>query len=229
MPPRIPSINPFRNITVPRCPRQTLSFSGLSSQEKDPLAPNAGESPLKIPIEEGDSYAAPFKMISMLAAQKQRRNAKRLVTLKAIAEHEQSSDLEKMMTRRWVPGDVYAPHDLSPAEMKKWRIRANPSRDVFDALSINPIDEYKVVYISLVYHGYRLTDWPITQNFSIMSEYVSPMGRIKHSRETGLRPKNQRRIAKAIRRAIGLGLMPSVHKHPELLERAQRPRRRSAF
>jgi hypothetical protein len=164
MPPRIPSINPFRNFMVPRCLRQTLSFSGLSSQEKDPLGnipstlscptgtdcllvPNAGESPLKMPIEEGDSYAAPLKMISMLAAQKQRRNAKRSVTLKAIAEHEQSSDLEKMMTRRWVPGDVYAPHDLSPAEMKKWRIRANPSRDVFDVLSINPIDEYKVAYI----------------------------------------------------------------------------------
>lgn len=50
-----------------------------------------------------------------------------------------------------------------------------------------------------------------------MSEYVSDMGRIKHSSETGLRPVNQRKISKAIRRAIGLGLMPSVYKHPELL------------
>lgn len=51
----------------------------------------------------------------------------------------------------------------------------------------------------------------------MMSEYMSDMGRIKHSRETGLRPVNQRRMAKAIRRAIGTGLMPGVHRHPEIL------------
>lgn len=50
-----------------------------------------------------------------------------------------------------------------------------------------------------------------------MSEYMTSMGRIKHSSQTGLRPVNQRKIAKAIRRAIGLGLMPSVHRHPEIL------------
>jgi small subunit ribosomal protein S18 len=50
-----------------------------------------------------------------------------------------------------------------------------------------------------------------------MSEYMTPMGRIKPASETGLRKVNQRRIAKAIRRSIGLGLMPSVHRHPEIL------------
>lgn len=55
-----------------------------------------------------------------------------------------------------------------------------------------------------------------------MSEYMSPMGRIKHRFLTGLRPVNQRKIAKAIRRAVGMGLMPSVHKHPEMLEVANR-------
>lgn len=44
------------------------------------------------------------------------------------------------------------------------------------------------------------------------------MGRIKHSRDTGLRNVNQRHMAKAVRRSIGMGLMPSVHKHPEMLE-----------
>jgi small subunit ribosomal protein S18 len=39
-----------------------------------------------------------------------------------------------------------------------------------------------------------------------------------HSKDTGLRPVNQRRIAKAIRRAVGIGLIPSVHKHPEILK-----------
>lgn len=43
------------------------------------------------------------------------------------------------------------------------------------------------------------------------------MGRIKHSSETGLRPVNQRKMAKAVRRAVGMGLHPSVHKHPEIL------------
>lgn len=46
---------------------------------------------------------------------------------------------------------------------------------------------------------------------------MTVMGRIKHSRETGLRPVNQRKVAKAIRRAIGMGLHPSVHWHPEIL------------
>lgn len=57
----------------------------------------------------------------------------------------------------------------------------------------------------------------MAQNFSILSEYMTPMGRIKHSRETGLRNVNQRRMAKAIRRGVGMGFMPSVHRHPEIL------------
>jgi small subunit ribosomal protein S18 len=57
----------------------------------------------------------------------------------------------------------------------------------------------------------------------MVSEYMTTMGRIKHNDETGLRPVNQRRIARTIRRTIGMGLMPSVHRHPELLIRdAQR-------
>ena len=43
------------------------------------------------------------------------------------------------------------------------------------------------------------------------------MGRIKHSLDTGLRPVNQRKMAKAVRRAVGLGIYPSVYIHPEIL------------
>jgi small subunit ribosomal protein S18 len=57
----------------------------------------------------------------------------------------------------------------------------------------------------------------IFQNFAMMSEFMTELGKIKHSRDTGLRPVNQRKVAKAVRRAIGLGLMPSVHRHPEIL------------
>lgn len=58
----------------------------------------------------------------------------------------------------------------------------------------------------------------------MMWEFCSKMGRIRHSRETGLRNVNQRKMARAIRRAIGMGLMPSVHKHPEILEREAQAR-----
>lgn len=98
--------------------------------------------------------------------------------------------------------------------------RQSPPSDAFDALNMNPLDQYKVcgmagcfikLFASLIWWSLR------GKNFSIMSEYITPMGRIKHRTQTGLRAVNQRKIAKAIRRAIGLGLMPSVHRHPEIL------------
>ncbi|KAL5407641.1 hypothetical protein PMIN06_007468 [Paraphaeosphaeria minitans] len=113
---------------------------------------------------------------------------------------QERQSFQKQFYRKWNTGDVYAPHDLSAVEQKKWKMaRKTPSSDAFDTLGINPILEYK--------------------NFTMMSEYVSETGRIKHSRETGLRPTNQRKIAKAIRRAIGLGLMPSVHRHPLVMKK----------
>ncbi|KAJ5097538.1 hypothetical protein N7456_008259 [Penicillium angulare] len=126
-----------------------------------------------------------------------RRIPNRLRLLEDQRIQSESKALERFQTREWKSGDVYAPHDLSPAEMKKWGQRKAPNRDAFDALNLNPLNLYK--------------------NFSVISEYVSPMGRIKHRNQTGLRPVNQRKIAKAIRRAMGLGLMPSVHRHPEIL------------
>ncbi|ROW09988.1 hypothetical protein VPNG_06525 [Cytospora leucostoma] len=108
-------------------------------------------------------------------------------------------DLSRQMTRNWKPGDVYAPHDLSSVEMLKWRQPKQPTKDIIDVLGLNPIDHYR--------------------NFSIMSEFMTSMGRIKHSKETGLRPVNQRKMAKAIRRAIGMGIHPSTHKHPMILFR----------
>lgn len=55
--------------------------------------------------------------------------------------------LEQQQTRRWLIGDVYAPHDLSGVEMSKWRRvkqKARPRYDVIDQLNINPTDHYKV-------------------------------------------------------------------------------------
>lgn len=50
-----------------------------------------------------------------------------------------------------------------------------------------------------------------------MSEYITDLGRIRPRTQTGLRRVNQRKLAKAIRRAVALGLLPSVHRHPEIL------------
>lgn len=120
---------------------------------------------------------------------------------RALEETARRTSFQKQIHRKWAAGDVYAPHDLSGAEQKKWKTgRKTPQSDAFDRLGINPITEYK--------------------NFTLMSEYMTEMGRIKHSKETGLRPKNQRKIARAIRRAIGLGLMPSVHRHPLVMRKS---------
>ena len=93
--------------------------------------------------------------------------------------------------------------------MQKWAKRNEGARDVFDVLGINPLHEYK--------------------NVSILSDFLTPLGRIKHRRETGLRPVNQRKIAKAIRRAVAMGLLPSVHKHPEVMEVEERARNERRF
>ncbi|KAI8966549.1 ribosomal protein S18 [Daldinia sp. FL1419] len=110
-----------------------------------------------------------------------------------------NDDYLRQLTRRWRPGDVYAPHDMSSSEMNKWRRTQARKRDLVDVLGLRPLDMYR--------------------NFSVVSEYMTPHGRIKRSVDTGLRPVNQRKMAKAVRRAIGLGIHPSVHHHPEILIR----------
>jgi len=53
---------------------------------------------------------------------------------------------------------------------------------------------------------------------------MSSYGQINNSNFSGLRPVNQRKMAKTIRRAIGLGIHPSVHFHPELIKMKARGR-----
>ena len=52
--------------------------------------------------------------------------------------------MDRTFAREWQKGDIYAPHDLSAAEARKWRKRHAPTMDAFDALSLNPLDLYKV-------------------------------------------------------------------------------------
>jgi small subunit ribosomal protein S18 len=60
-----------------------------------------------------------------------------------LREQKLSDDYLREMPRRWQGGDVYSPHDLSHAEMKKWRYRSKRNVDVVDALGIRPLDMYK--------------------------------------------------------------------------------------
>ncbi|KAI8939074.1 hypothetical protein NX059_004913 [Plenodomus lindquistii] len=162
---------------------------GILSILSESAARNASASS---PRPEGSTLATRFAREAGLDRRTQTRE---------MVESERRDLFQRQIYRKWQPGDVYAPHDLSGAEQKKWKYgRKRPTTDAFDVLGINPILEYK--------------------NFTIMSEYMTETGRIKHSRDTGLRPKNQRKVAKAIRRAIGLGLMPSVHRHPLVLKKS---------
>ncbi|TID22157.1 hypothetical protein E2P81_ATG11266 [Venturia nashicola] len=103
----------------------------------------------------------------------------------------------RQMPRKWKEGDIYAPHDLSIGEAKKWKkILRRPEKDCFDMLGKNPLLFYK--------------------NLPLLDQFTSETGRIRAGKETGLRLRNQRRVARAVRRAIGIGLMPSVYRHPEL-------------
>lgn len=52
----------------------------------------------------------------------------------------------RQLPRRWRTGDVYAPHDLSSAEMTKWRRTQARKKDLVDILGLRPLDMYRVRY-----------------------------------------------------------------------------------
>lgn len=62
-----------------------------------------------------------------------------------LAESERVANFQRQIYRKWQQGDVYAPHDLSGTEQKKWKYgRKKPQQDAFDVLGVNPVLEYKV-------------------------------------------------------------------------------------
>ena len=71
-------------------------------------------------------------------------------TPEMVAAGNQRVAYQKHIYRKWQPGDIYSPHDLSGVEMNKWRLtRGKPRIDAFETLGINPINEYKVRYAML--------------------------------------------------------------------------------
>ncbi|PHH62986.1 hypothetical protein CDD81_6411 [Ophiocordyceps australis] len=113
------------------------------------------------------------------------------------SKRRQAAEYLTQMPRRFHPGDLYSPHDLSSAEMSKFRRRPKKTRDIVDTLGLNPLDHYK--------------------NFSLISQFTSSSGQILKAEITALRTVNQRKVAKMIRRAQGMGIYPKIHSHPELL------------
>ncbi|KAK1831576.1 hypothetical protein QBC39DRAFT_351017 [Podospora conica] len=126
-------------------------------------------------------------------------------SLADLAAATERAEYAKRNRRPWERGQVYAPRDLGPTAQARWRpstmgTRGNAAEgtvDFVDDMGFNPLDNYR--------------------NFALISENMTAFGRIQSGRATGLRPVNQRKMAKAIRRAVGMGIHPSVHLHPEVL------------
>ncbi|KAJ2814193.1 hypothetical protein FBU31_004488 [Coemansia sp. 'formosensis'] len=94
-------------------------------------------------------------------------------------------------SRIWYPKSTYHPHELDEGYAQKALTKAAESKtakDPFVALGLNPLKAYK--------------------NSSLLSNFVTDMGKIKPRYKTGLTPKSQRRVAQAIKRARAFGLIP---------------------
>lgn len=111
-------------------------------------------------------------------------------------------------------GQLYTTKDLT---FKAWeerkRVRGASNVDIqdpFKRIGIDPYWEYKVQSF------HRTPLLTIIKNWSLLSNFVSSMGRILPASRTGCSAKNQRRLGKAIRRARALGFMPIWSRHPRL-------------
>ncbi|GAN05673.1 conserved hypothetical protein [Mucor ambiguus] len=92
-------------------------------------------------------------------------------------------------------GDIYHPEDLNDTRYREsLRQRRGkptpPSEDPFEVLGLDPLHEYK--------------------NFRLLTHFVSDMGKILPREQTGVSAKNQRKLAKAIKRARAMGKLQRV-------------------
>ncbi|KAF3353595.1 hypothetical protein VdG1_08262 [Verticillium dahliae VDG1] len=76
-------------------------------------------------------------------AQSEAQLARKRFELQQLRERKTSDDYMKQMPRKWKTGDVYAPHDMNPHQLARWKKKTAPKRDVTDLLSLNPLDMYK--------------------------------------------------------------------------------------
>ncbi|CAO3573037.1 unnamed protein product [Mortierella alpina] len=88
-------------------------------------------------------------------------------------------------------GDVYKPADLNDSKPTTYAPPAKPV-DELKILKLNPLVEYK--------------------NATLLSHYISPLGRLLSREQTGLSAKNQRRLTKAVRRARAMCIISPTAK-----------------
>lgn len=83
---------------------------------------------------------------------------------------------------------------------KKWDLGLPTKKarfaDIFYQLGIDPVDE--------------------CMNSALLGHFVTRMGRVEKRAETKLTMRSQRRLAKAIKRAKMMGIMPTHSKSPGL-------------
>lgn len=110
-------------------------------------------------------------------------------------------DVDPAFVKKFTSGTTYDPFDFSMDKLRLQQVyRAHlPKKDIFDKNEINP-----------------LSLWTDSKS---LSKFVSTNGSILPGRMTGTRGKNQRRLAKAIRRARAAGLLSTVHRDVSLLPR----------
>ncbi|PTB68619.1 ribosomal protein S18 [Trichoderma citrinoviride] len=212
MPPLLPSSSVVRGLSIrsfstssPACALRDNSSSRPSSSSSL-LSINNSSSSSQAPRGGGNPGDAATSMLHRLKRDGQASLRNKQAQIEQLRNQKNSADYLRQMPRRWEAGDVYSPHDMSPVEMQKWRKRSPRKADVVDALGIRPLDMYK--------------------NFSLIQEFTSTSGQITHSSGTSLRPVNQRKIAKMIRRVQGMGLYPTIHAHPEMIRDSFFPERR---
>lgn len=110
-------------------------------------------------------------------------------------------DIDPAFIKKFTPGTTYDPFDFSMDKLRLQQVyRAHlPKKDIFDKNEINP-----------------LSLWTDSKS---LSKFISTNGSILPGRMTGTRGKNQRRLAKAIKRARAAGLLSTVHRDVSLLPR----------
>ncbi|KAF9581732.1 hypothetical protein BGW38_001142 [Lunasporangiospora selenospora] len=88
-------------------------------------------------------------------------------------------------------GDIYKPSDLALSKTHRFTPGPKPV-DELKVLKLNPLVEYK--------------------NPTLLSHYISPLGRLLSREQTGLCAKNQRRLSKAVRRARAMCIISPTAK-----------------
>ncbi|BFZ65092.1 hypothetical protein YB2330_006255 [Saitoella coloradoensis] len=105
--------------------------------------------------------------------------------------------LHRSTTREFFSGQTYEPLDFSFEKAEEVRLdrrhrRGMVPKDRLAALGLNVEKEWK--------------------NPFLLNAFVTEMGRIRPKSDTGISAKNQRRVARAIKRARAFGVMPVYSK-----------------